>query len=74
MLCKQLASIPGLEDVTVDGVRPSAQTNGPTVDGSHATGSSTVPPPEVTACHHVCAYMSFYNSLLLILNVLLHSR
>ncbi|KAI7791802.1 WASH complex subunit 3 [Triplophysa rosa] len=44
----KLASIPGLEDVTVDGVRPSAQTNGPTVDGSHATGSSTVTPPEVT--------------------------
>ncbi|XP_056603565.1 WASH complex subunit 3 [Triplophysa dalaica] len=44
----KLASIPGLEDVTVDGVRPSAQTNGPTVDGSHPSGSSTVPPPEVT--------------------------
>ncbi|KAA0721024.1 WASH complex subunit 3 [Triplophysa tibetana] len=45
----KLASIPGLEDVTVDGVRPSAQTNGPTVDGSHPSGSSTVPPPEVTS-------------------------
>lgn len=43
----KLASIPGLEDVTVDGVRLSAQTNGPTVNGSHATGPSTGPPPEV---------------------------
>lgn len=40
----QLASIPGLEEVTVDGVRPSAVTNGPAVEGSCATG----PPVEVT--------------------------
>lgn len=41
----QLASIPGLEEVTVDGVRQtSAETNGPAVDGSRAT----VPPVEVT--------------------------
>lgn len=41
----KLSSIPGLEEVTVDGVRPSAQTNGPTVDG---TRPSTGSPPEVT--------------------------
>lgn len=53
----QLASIPGLEDVTVDGLRPSAQTNGPTVDGSHPSGSSTVPPPEVSACYHINTFI-----------------
>jgi len=36
----QLASIPGLEEVTVDGVRPSPVTNGPAVQAS--------PPVEVT--------------------------
>lgn len=51
----QLASIPGLEEVTVDGVRPSAVTNGPAVEGSCATG----PPVEVTliliyTCLHHC--------------------
>ncbi|XP_051974812.1 WASH complex subunit 3 [Xyrauchen texanus] len=41
----KLASIPGLEEVTVDAVRPSAETNGPAVDVSHAT-VSTGPSPE----------------------------
>ncbi|XP_048011044.1 WASH complex subunit 3 [Megalobrama amblycephala] len=41
----KLASIPGLEEVTVDGVRQtSAETNGPAVDGSRAT----VPPVEAS--------------------------
>lgn len=40
----KLASIPGLEEVTVDGVRPSAVTNGPAVEGSRATG----PPVEAS--------------------------
>ncbi|XP_067283299.1 WASH complex subunit 3 [Pseudorasbora parva] len=37
----KLASIPGLEEVTVDGVRPrpSAETNGPAVNGGRATGA-----------------------------------
>ncbi|XP_051547341.1 WASH complex subunit 3-like isoform X1 [Myxocyprinus asiaticus] len=43
----KLTSIPGLEEVTVDGVRPSAETNGPTVDGSHGT-VSTAPFLEAT--------------------------
>ncbi len=45
----QLASIPGLEDVTVDGVRSSTETNGPAAAGSHATGPSLGPPVEVIA-------------------------
>ncbi|KAL6473664.1 hypothetical protein MHYP_G00172250 [Metynnis hypsauchen] len=42
----KLSSIPGLEDVTVDGVsqRPSNQTNGPTV-GSSGTTAPTGPSP-----------------------------
>lgn len=40
----KLASIPGLEEVTVDGVRSSAETNGPAVNGSRATG----PPVEAS--------------------------
>nr|XP_055046427.1 WASH complex subunit 3 [Misgurnus anguillicaudatus] len=48
----KLSSIPGLEEVTVDGVRPSAQTNGPTVDG---TRPSTGSPPEVTPQAQVVA-------------------
>ncbi|XP_051976335.1 WASH complex subunit 3-like [Xyrauchen texanus] len=43
----KLASIPGLEEVTVDGVRPSAETNGPRVDGSHGV-VSTAPSREAT--------------------------
>ncbi len=45
----QLASIPGLEDVTVDGVRASTETNGPAAAGSHATSPSLGPPVEVIA-------------------------
>ncbi|KAI4888469.1 hypothetical protein NFI96_015929 [Prochilodus magdalenae] len=42
----KLSSIPGLEDVTVDGVsqRPSTQTNGPAV-GSNGTAAPTGPSP-----------------------------
>ncbi|MCJ8736249.1 hypothetical protein PDJAM_G00256900 [Pangasius djambal] len=42
----KLSSIPGLEDVTVDGVdqRPSAETNGPAV-GSSTPAVSTAPSP-----------------------------
>ncbi|XP_056093246.1 WASH complex subunit 3 [Rhinichthys klamathensis goyatoka] len=40
----KLASIPGLEEVTVDGVRPSPVTNGPAVQASRATG----PPVEAS--------------------------
>lgn len=46
----KLSSIPGLEDVTVDGVspRPSTETNGPSV-GSSGAAASAIPssPPEV---------------------------
>ncbi|XP_059367900.1 WASH complex subunit 3 [Carassius carassius] len=42
----KLASIPGLEDVTVDGVRSSTETNGPAAAGSHATGPALGPPVE----------------------------
>lgn len=46
VLTLKLSSIPGLEDVTVDGVdqRPSAQTNGPAV-GSSTPAVSTAPSP-----------------------------
>ncbi|XP_052410802.1 WASH complex subunit 3 isoform X2 [Carassius gibelio] len=44
----KLASIPGLEDVTVDGVRSSTETNGPAAAGSHATGPTLGPPVEVS--------------------------
>ncbi|XP_077090457.1 WASH complex subunit 3 [Siphateles boraxobius] len=42
----KLASIPGLEEVTVDGVRPSAVTNGPAVEGSRATGPTVEASPQ----------------------------
>ncbi|XP_016311020.1 WASH complex subunit CCDC53-like [Sinocyclocheilus anshuiensis] len=44
----KLASIPGLEEVTVDGVRRSTETNGPAAGGSDATGPSSGPPVEAS--------------------------
>ncbi|KAK7130080.1 hypothetical protein R3I94_009061 [Phoxinus phoxinus] len=42
----KLASIPGLEEVTVDGVRAPAVTNGPAVEGSRAAGPPVEAPQQ----------------------------
>ncbi|XP_026065540.1 WASH complex subunit 3 [Carassius auratus] len=44
----KLASIPGLEEVTVEGVRRSTETNGPAAGGSDASGPPSGPPVEAS--------------------------
>lgn len=44
----KLASIPGLEEVTVEGLRRSTETNGPAAGGSDASGPSSGPPVEAS--------------------------
>lgn len=65
LLCpEQLSSIPGLEEVTIDGMnqQQTTEANGPTTASQSQTGGpprETLPPPEVDV--QTCTQMNRYS-------------